>query len=681
MGLDDRDKDLSAPAGAAAGDCLEAQHPPTLAQGPRRNRRRTGAAPTASRVSRRNLLVTFGGLGTGLLLGACSGRPGVSAPDAPANVAPAPSATSSTGPAAPTASATAAAIPTAPASARVKKVPRDRTLVSVGVPEAAPSFSSDIEMQNPYLPGITRSGYQVVMEPLFYYNPYHTTAVCGPPSVPNCTDGIIPWLGVYAAENADYTSAIVNLRQGVTWSDGQPFTARDVVFTVNMLRANAPNLTWSIDMREWVQDVSAPDDYTVAFTLTHPNPRFLFTYFQFHQDVGVPIVPEHIWQGKNPLTFTNFDLARGWPVTTGPYRLVYSDAQQKIWDRRDDWWGATTGFHALPAPERLVFVPGRPQATLADMVDKNQADTTLNLGLAQIKSAVRGSPNVTSWTGNQAPYGYIDYWVTGLGFNDSRAPFDDPGIRNAINSVIDRQALVRDGYDGAGEIAVLPYPDFPALRPYINGVSDLVQRYAVNTYDPRKTAQLMQSKHYTQDAAGFWTLGGKRLAIPMVIPRFEHDITVALVDQLRKAGFDASFQIVDDYTTPILTGQATAYVFGHDGSIRDPYRTMHLYEQVLSAPTGQRAVEPYRWHNGKFDSIVNQMATVAAGDPQLETLFREALTIWLPELPDIPLVQYYHRIPVNTTYWSGWPDQTNPYINTAFWHRTFELIVLSLRPT
>ena len=70
------------------------------------------------------------------------------------------------------------------------------------------------------------------------------------------------------------------------------------------------------------------------------------------------IVPEHIFKGQDPQTFTNFDLAKGWPVVTGPYKLVYSDPQQKIWDRRDDWWGAKTGFHPLPAPERMIFLPG-----------------------------------------------------------------------------------------------------------------------------------------------------------------------------------------------------------------------------------------------------------------------------------------------------------------------------------
>ena len=56
------------------------------------------------------------------------------------------------------------------------------------------------------------------------------------------------------------------------------------------------------------------------------------------------ILPKHIWEGQDPKTFTNYDLAKGWPCGTGPYKIVSSTAQQMVADRGDDWWGAETGF-------------------------------------------------------------------------------------------------------------------------------------------------------------------------------------------------------------------------------------------------------------------------------------------------------------------------------------------------
>ena len=104
------------------------------------------------------------------------------ATSAPAATA-APAAQATTAPAAAQAtSAPAAAQATsAPAAAGgLKDVPRNRTLIMEGVPEAANQFSGDVSVQNPFLPAISRSGFQVVMEPLYFYNAYHTDTTCGP---------------------------------------------------------------------------------------------------------------------------------------------------------------------------------------------------------------------------------------------------------------------------------------------------------------------------------------------------------------------------------------------------------------------------------------------------------------------------------------------------------------------
>ncbi len=74
------------------------------------------------------------------------------------------------------------------------------------------------------------------------------------------------------------------------------------------------------------------------------------------------------------------------------------------------------------------------------------------------------------------------------------------------------------------------------------------------------------------------------------------------------------------------------------------------------------------------------MGKLSADDPKFMTLFHQAMEIWLKELPDIMLAQFFHRNPRNNTYWSNWPSKTNPYINDANWHRTFELVLINLKP-
>src|SRR5258708_34309204 len=75
------------------------------------------------------------------------------------------------------------------------------------------------------------------------------------------------------------------------------------------------------------------------------------------------------------------------------------------------------------------------------------------------------------------------------------------------------------------------------------------------------------------------------------------------------------------------------------------------------------------------------MAVTASSDqPKLLDQFKRAMAIWLPELPDIPIQQWYHRIPYNNVNWTGWPNKTNPYVNGAFWPLTFHLILNELKP-
>jgi len=82
-----------------------------------------------------------------------------------------------------------------------------------------------------------------------------------------------------------------------------PFTADDVVFTINLLKDNAPKFSYSQDMAKWIKDISASDPQTVQMTLTSPNPRFVVQYFGVNIWGAIRILPKHIWQGQDPATF------------------------------------------------------------------------------------------------------------------------------------------------------------------------------------------------------------------------------------------------------------------------------------------------------------------------------------------------------------------------------------------
>ncbi len=618
------------------------------------------------KLSRRRVLVSVAGMSATALLAACGGSP--AAPGA-------------TAPAAPTAGGAAAgtAAPTpAPAqqAGQLKNVPRNRTLIH-GI---TGTQLTDYASFNPFVPGIASStGYPFSFEPAFYYNAYNTPQACGPAGM-KCEDGFIPWQAESYEYNPGFTELTIKLRKGVEWSDGKPFTSRDIAFTVNMLKDNAPKLKWSVDMKTWVKEVATPDDQTVKFTLNNPNPRFMLQFFSYHFDIGIEVVPEHIWKGQDPQTFTFIDLEKGWPVTTGPWKMVLTSPQQRIYDRRDDWWAKKIGFRELPAPERIIVLPGTDETKMVQMVINNEADMTIDLRPNNMKAVLTQNPKITTWTGKNSPYGYRDWWPIGLGFNCMREPYNDPEIRWAINHAINRQQLVDIGYQGAGDTTLLPFPKFPALDRYTDTVKDLAA--PINTFDAGKTAEIMQRKGYAKDGQGFWAKGGQRFSMVIYSQILFQDIVPILVEQLRRGGFDASFKQVvgTEFSQQVYTGNIDAFVLGHGGSVRDPYFTLRLYHSRYSLPTGERATYPYRWKNEQFDQLVDQIGSTGENEPKLQELFRTAMGIWIKDLPDIGLVQWFHRIPTNTTYWTGWPSEENPYINTAYWHRTSPLWINSIKP-
>ena len=119
-------------------------------------------------------------------------------------------------------------------------------------------------------------------------------------------------------------------------------------------------------------------------------------------------MPEHIFKGQDQKTFTNLDLAKGWPVTTGPWRLVASTADQKIYDRRDDWWGAKTGFRALPKMKRVIILPRFEDAKKIQLHLAAEVDATHDMFPANIPALLERSQKVIFWTvDNKPPYGSV----------------------------------------------------------------------------------------------------------------------------------------------------------------------------------------------------------------------------------------------------------------------------------
>lgn len=581
--------------------------------------------------------------------------------------------------------AAATAIPSGataePATAKPtpKAAPADKPAVTGGTltligPEQG-QFKNP-EFMNPFVPGNEiRSGLHFFLPQLFYYN--------------LMTAEEIPWAAKSWEVNGDFTEWTIHIRDGVKWSDGEPFTARDVAYTYHLLRDNKQLTGWGrgAPIPRWVKEVQVPDDLTAVIVLQESNPRFPDPFLWSHQGKSPYIVPEHIWaeaaDPKAPEKFAFYDPAKGWPVVEGPFRLQVSTPDQKIWVRRDDYWGAETGFEPLPAFDRLVYVPGAETAAVVSMFLTDQIDASMSLAPPQIKTLLERSDHITTYTGKKAPYGSLDWWVTGLWFNTQRPPYDNRDVRWAIAYAINHEQLKSLNLD-ALILTGIPVPSFQPMIPYIEAISKLTEKYDVKSFAPEKTDELMQRAGFAKKGGVWVDSVGKPFTILIEGESPSHDDIIApLTEQLKRAGFDANFKIVTDLNARASRGQPDAWLSGRPGSTTHPWDGLELYHSRNTPQAGDQTSigSAGRWGNKEYDRIIDKMEPLPAGDRAgLTPLFRDAMEIWLRELPDIPIKEWPQNVPYNTLRWTNWPNEKDKPMQGAYWPRHGWLMIKDLQP-
>ena len=566
-----------------------------------------------------------------------------------------------------------AAAPSAPPASAVQ-VPRGDTLIATGQPSGgAPTFAQYNDF-NPFHPGLDlRSSIAFVLEPLFFYSVL--------------PDKMIPWLAESYDYNADHTAITVKLRRGVTWNDGTAFTADDVIFTLDMLKRNGEgkgDQLYSSAIARDVAGLDRIDDNTLRIRLTHPDPRWFFTYMTVRFTEGMFIVPKHVYGATAPGDMANFtalspDKPHG-PVGTGPFKITSLTAERIVLDRRDDWWGATTGMHAAPAMKRVIFVPFTTHEQAAQLISNGEVDTILEAHVPVMKSLLARFPGrITSFSGNKPPYGNIDWWPTSLLFNHTQAQFQDLRIRRAVSLYLNRKQAVDYAYQGAAEISGLPFPRYPRLVQYFGDMDAKIKELRILDNDVAAADALMKAAGAAKDSGGVWTLKGEQMGGDLYFPISLNAIAPAIAEQLRRAGFKVAANNRPGFRNEVYFGRAAWWLWGHGASVNDPFQTLALYHKRHIRPVGQNAFWPSRWSNDEYSALVDQIEALTPDDPAVRPLVNQALTIWLTDQVAAPISQFYHRIPFNTAQWQNWPNEESPYINPTFWHNTGNLLLLGLR--
>ena len=272
---------------------------------------------------------------------------------------------------------------------------------------------------NPF--SLTSTGYltnavSLYNEPLFIFNTL------------NSAQAPIPMLATgYSWSNGGKTLTLT-IRSGVKWNDGKPFSASDVAYTFNLLKSNPKLYTSGAPI---VTSATAPSATSAVLNFAEPEYANLFLIGQVY------IVPQHVWSKvSDPATYSDPS-----PVGTGPFMLDKFSPQGYTLKANPHYWDKSK----VHEPE-IDFPAYNTNANLVPPVASGQIDFAGNYVANIQNNYLAKSPDNHTWT-TSAPY-FSANNVVGLFLNTTKAPLNDPAVRQAISYGIDRSQLNVQGETG-----------------------------------------------------------------------------------------------------------------------------------------------------------------------------------------------------------------------------------------
>jgi peptide/nickel transport system substrate-binding protein len=435
----------------------------------------------------------------------------------------------------------------------------------------------------------------------------------------------------------DPKTLVFTLRQGVTWSDGQPFSAADVVFTFQLLKKN-PALDGS---GVWTQlaDVTAAGT-SVTMTFKAPNVPFAATVAQ------VPIVPRHLWSSvADPVKEANTK-----PVGTGPFTLDTFAPTQYTLKKNPAYWQA-----AKIAPDAVKFPA---QAT-------NQSTNQLDVTSGKFDWAYNFLPNVRQTYLARDPHN--TYWfppggTIGLFLNLTKAPYSDVNFRRGISLALNRTTIATKAVNGYMSAASQSGLILPNLQKWLDPALP----------DRGMVAQSSSAALAAFAAAGYSQQGGKlvndgrQATMSISMPTNFSDWVAAAKEvssQLGAVGIAVRLDLPEyaQYSKAIQSGTFDAALGGFGGT-GVPYTDYNnALNSSFATPVNTATANNFeRFRNADVDKALATLA--AATDPNAQQQATYALEKAMTD--QVPVVLMYYGGSwglFSTRHFTGWPSERDPY--------------------
>jgi peptide/nickel transport system substrate-binding protein len=538
---------------------------------------------------------------------------------------------------------------------------------------------------NWFTPGTRREhgAHQAMWEPLFLLD-YETGK-------------LEPWLAVSLEQKDAKNKPLewtLTLNKNAAWSDGKPFTATDVKFTVDMvLKYDTLTAMEAATLRAQVKEVKKISDTELLFTLRQPNPRFKLENFGGSLFGSFLIMPEHIWKdaiGKDALGKEQepADFKFQNPIGTGPYKLKDATKTSMTWVRDPNWWGIKGGGAAFkkkrPDPLQLEWRVIDTEAKSKTELVADNVDASREFSLANFTDAKNQNAKIVGWDA-ASPLAWNDPCARQIDINTKREPWTNPKLRQALSFAIDRKAIAAEVYGNTAVPSRTMFPEYGAMKPSIDAIINAGLGISPNA-DMAKAKALIEGAGYVKDGDFYKKDGHTLSAVITVNASLSKDVEAAdaIAQQLKAVGIDAKVQSAtnEQYWGSVVPEGEYEMVYGwlSCGSIAEPYTSMARYAKP-AVPIGTRS--PGFDNTGRWEGqpqkdyasvVMNEIQPQPLGQAGVPALVAKAYKFLNDEMPFIPLVQSPRIIPFNATYWTSWPTKGGSSVPMHSWGATHRMI-------
>ncbi len=471
-----------------------------------------------------------------------------------------------------------------------------------------------------------------IYEPLIVYN--------------RATAAYVPWLATSYQWNADNTRLRFAIRPAVAWSDGAPFTARDVAFTFTLMQrfpALDPQGTW-----HFLTSVKALDADTVEFV-------FKRTYTPGLAYIGQQaIVPEHKWKDvAQPASFEDPN-----PVGTGPFTEVRR-FEPTVYElgKNPKYWQA-----GKPAVKVLRVPLYRSNDEIVRALEKGELDWA-SLFLPDVEGSwVAKNPS-------RRQYWYPDLGPTVLLYvNTKHKPFDDREVRKALSMALDRARVMTQAMGGYA-----PPGDATGLAESQKRWKDqaLVGAGAWTKRDVEKANRALDAAGLTRGSDGTRVVPGTGpMHYDLNVVQGWTDWVVAagiLRENLAQVGVEVTVKPLayGAWVDALRRGQFDLGIwFGARGAT--PYQFYRgQMDGALVRPVGEEAEDNFHRFASEEAGRLLRRFEASTEVEELAGLGRDLQRLFVENAPSLPLFASPLWGVFSTERFSGFPSRQNPYASAA----------------